>query len=213
MACLRLPPSVGDLATIARDAFGPGSCSRSQAKCLERCRENLPRGARPLYIFDLGARSVGLLRLELFGIPFDGVKAYLQKIGAPVPATLDEVSSCLSTGERPHLSFDLAPGGEILHRIGFETSFQKLPRSEPRWSEMLSRLATLGLCDQQNVDFLLAWGGQKKIVIRPREAGESGALKGHGVRVLSHIKASFRGQERVETKGYLFFHFLRFGEN
>ena len=208
LLCLRLPPDCGDLEPWVDAAF----VSRPDdgwRKTFGRCLEALPLGSRPLYLFDLGAREPGLLRLEIFGIPVEEVAAYLSRIGCPVPAHMEMATTCFSETERPHVSFDISPQGVLSDRVGLEVSFQRLPSRESGWHRLFERLCAQGLCRHEAAEVFFAWQGQD----RPRTAGElwpshPRLKRGHLVRVGSHVKLVLSAGKPPRAKGYILFQYL-----
>ena len=209
LSCLRLPPESGELSRWIEAAFGPRGGENGWRKTLERCRKALPRQSRALYLFDLSPRQAGCVRLEIFGIPTLEVAEYLGQIGVSAPVHLDRIANCLAACERPHLSFDISPQGEISDRFGLEVSFQRLPSREAGWRRLFERLCAEGLCQNEVAEFFFSWQGQD----RPRAAGDQWPThptlkRGHFVRVASHVKVVLMGRKPPSAKGYLLFQYL-----
>jgi hypothetical protein len=190
----------------------PALCGEALAaarrRLLDRYLEALPAGARVLYLFSLLGRPGEAVRIELFGLEPAAMAAYLRRAASPREAGLVEAAAPLvAGGGRFHLSFDI--GVEVLPRIGVECGFERQPRREPRWAELLDRLVAHRLADPAKRDAVLAWPGQDSLWTAPgRWPAAALGLGGHAVRGLSHLKLVLRPGRTPEAKAYLLFQHL-----
>lgn len=181
--------------------------SAGQRQLVRHCHEAIPAPAYLLYAFSLLARGRDAVRLEIFGLDPAGIVCYLESV-APETVPWVEGETALFEGvERIHLSLDL--GEEILPRIGIEGSFARLPRREPRWSELFERLVGRGLCDPGKRDAALAWAGSESFHTAPA-AWPAKAIGAGGFcfRKPSHVKVVCRPDQEPEAKIYLLFGYL-----
>ncbi len=180
---------------------------RAQAATLSRCLEKLPPGSRPQYLFDLAARCPGWVRLEIFGVAVPDMPGYLKSIGVRPPGWLEVLGPAGRESDRPHLSFDIGPAGEIGPRIGVEISYARLPSREPRWLELMNELTAAGLFDAGRRRLVHDWLGQWNRAT----AGylwPSTLHRGVAAQVLSHFKlAGPADASPPEAKGYLLFQY------
>jgi hypothetical protein len=186
-----------------------GPLTRWQREAAERCVQELPPSAQLLYAFSLLPRG-GDLRLEFYGLSPAEMPAYLESVEAPVSrADVVRAARPFTGAERTHLSLDLGPD-RIRPRIGIEGSFARQPAREPRWRQLLARLAHHGLCTTAQREALLAWPGWDSFwtapALWPRETAWTGAFC---VRYLSHLKVICRPGRPLQSKAYLAFHAYR----
>lgn len=190
----------------------PALCGEALAarrrRLLDRCLAALPAGARVLYLFSLLGRPGAAVRLEIFGLEPAAMAAYLRRAASPLEAELVEAAAPLVAGAgRYHLSLDL--GAEVTPRIGVECGFERQPRREPRWAELLDRWLAHRLADPAKRDAVLAWPGQENLWTTPgRWPAAAIGLGGHAVRGLSHLKLVLRPGRAPEAKAYLLFQHL-----
>ena len=85
--------------------FGGQIDRAAQAAALNRCVDMLPPAARTMYLFDLSARSIGWVRLEIVGVSVPEMPSYLDKIGVSPPRWLEVLGPAGRESDRPHLSF------------------------------------------------------------------------------------------------------------
>ncbi|HWM90070.1 MAG TPA: hypothetical protein VN493_04830 [Thermoanaerobaculia bacterium] len=165
-----------------------------QRRLIQLCHETIPAPAYLLYAFSLLPRGLDALRLEIFGLDPAGILAYLERVAPEAVPWVQDEAALFEGVERIHLSLDL--GEEILPRIGIEGSFARLPRREPRWSELFERLVGRGLCRPEKRDAALAWAGSERF------------QAGFCYHKLSHVKVICRPDRKLETKAYLLFGYL-----
>lgn len=168
----------------------------------------VPPPARLLYAFSLHSRPGNAVRLEILGLGPAESHAYLSLIAPHTLPTLSEIAPLLAGTENPHLSFDIGEAGEILPRIGLEGAFPTQPPREPRWAELLSRWADLGLCSPEKRDAVLAWPGQDSYWTAPDRWPAEAGIGGRLVRFLSHVKVAGQPGWPPEAKAYLGFQYL-----
>ncbi len=185
--------------------------SAARRHILDRCLEALPAGARVLYFFSLLGRPGEAVRIEIFGLDPAAMAAYLRQAASPREAELVDAAAPLVAGAgRYHLSLDV--GAEVAPRIGVECGFERQPRREPRWAELLDRLVAHRLADPAKRDAVLAWPGQDSPWTAPgRWPAAALGLGGHGVRGLSHLKLVLRPGRAPKAKAYLLFQHLPAG--
>lgn len=207
VVCLKLPKGDRDLGRWLASLPARSEVPKAQRATLELALEWLPGGARPMYLFDLSARSSGDVRLELLGLGAKESPGYLSRISAPIPAWLLELSECLDAGDRAHLSFDIKTDGSVAERIGFETSYRRQPSREAGWAELFEHLGSRGLVANDPWCWLSPWLGQDRKAtaegLWPNEV-ESGSL----ARTLSHVKVAGGSSGLPEVKIYLLFQWL-----
>ncbi len=204
--CARMPrdPARGWLLDTLLPALTGRPLPAERRRLLLACLDLLPSAARLLYVFDLGARGLDAVRLEVYGMEPAEILAFLR---ARVPATAPSAETVLplfADVERLHLSFDL--GDEILPRIGIEGSYPRQPSREPRWAAWIDRLAHEGLCTSAKREAVLAWPGYDTFWTAPRAwpVAEIGP-RGFCLRALSHLKVVCRPERPPEAKAYLVF--------
>ena len=171
-------------------------------ECFRACHRAIPEPGYPLYVFDLTPRGTDAVRLEIFGLDFDGVAACLRRIVPRIAGRVEEAVSVFADAERLHLSLDA--GEEVSPRIGLEGSFPRLPKREPRWVELFNRLVDRGLCTPGKRDAALAWPGYDSFWTAPeRWPTEAAGGGGFCVRLLSHLKVVSWPDREAEAKAYL----------
>jgi len=169
------------------------------------CIRAIPAPARVLYLFDLSARGSRAVRLEIIGLPPRETPAFLAGIAPHLADPVAAAAPLLAGAERPHLSFDVGPGG-IGPRAGLEGSFVKWPHREPRWRRLFDRLVDHGLCAPARRDAVFAWPGQETFWAAPgRWPAAAAGTQGVCVRALSHVKVVARAGQPPEAKVYLLF--------
>lgn len=166
-----------------------------QRELVERCHRAIPAPAYLLYAFSLLARGSDAVRLEIFGLDPAGIVSYLETVAPEAVPWIEGEAALFEGVERIHLSLDL--GEEILPRIGIEGSFARLPRRDPRWSELFERLVSRGLCNPEKRDAVLDWTGSA-----------SWPAGGFCFRKPSHVKIVCRPDRQPEAKAYLFAGYL-----
>lgn len=167
----------------------------------------LPAEARPLYLFDLGARGRPGLRCELAAEP-ESLPGWLAGLGATAQAkALHRMAAIWRGGDRPHVSLDF--DGGWLPRVGLENSFRGQPPGEDRWRRQLEALAAAGRASPEEAEALLAWPGVETPGAADWPAEEDGRpLPGWLVACLSHLKLAQKPGEPLEVKAYLLFQYL-----
>jgi hypothetical protein len=201
--CARLPAEADPawLADVLLPALTGEPVSLARRSLLLRCLAEIPSPACPLYLFGLLPREGNPVRLEIFGLDPDGIKSYLRRLAPGAAGRAAEAAALLAGVERLHLSFDL--GEEILPRIGIEGSFPKLPKREPRWAELFSRLVEHGLCAPEKRDAVLAWPGYDSFWTAPERWPAEVEPGGFCARGLSHVKLVSQPDRALEAKVYL----------
>jgi hypothetical protein len=206
VVCVKLPADVdsGWLFRTLLPALQGDPLSRGQRALILTCLEGLPRSAHLLYVFSLRARGSDAVRLEIFGMEPSRILDYLRRVAPRTVAAAQEITPCFEGVERLHLSFDV--GEEIRPRIGIEGSFPRQPRREPRWQELLGRLASRGLCATEKRTAVLTWPGYDSFWTAPAAwpIAQRGA-RGYCVRQLSHLKVACDPGGLTEAKAYLAF--------
>ena len=200
--CARLPQGV-DLEWIAASllpALHGERLGDAQRRLIQSCYDEIPEGASLLYVFSLLSRPGRLIRLEIFGLNPAAALAYMRRVAPHAVAPMAEVAPVFEGIDRPHLSFDI--GEEILPRVGLEGSFAS--QRDPRWTELLTRLAARGLCSSAEQDAILAWPGYDTFWTAPADWPlEQAGLQGFCVRSLSHVKVVVQPERAPEAKVYL----------
>jgi hypothetical protein len=213
LLCARLDRAVdaGWLTGSLLPALCGEALPAARRRILDRCLDALPSSARVLYVFSLLGRPGEAVRIELFGLEPAAMAAYLRRAAVPRAAGLVEAAAPLVAGaDRFHLSFDV--GAEVAPRIGVECGFERQPRREPRWTELLDRLVVRRLADPAKRDAVLAWPGQDSLWSAPgRWPAAALGLGGHTARGLSHLKLVLRPGRAPEAKAYLLFQHLPAG--
>ena len=178
-----------------------------QHRLVRRCHEAIPAPAYLLYAFSLLPRWSDAVRMEIFGLDPAAIVSYLESVAPEAVPWVEREAALFAGVERIHLSLDL--GEEILPRIGIEGSFVRLPRREPRWSELFERLVSRGLCEPGKRDAVLAWVGSESFRTAPA-AWPVGAVGTGGFcfRKPSHVKVVCRPDREPEAKAYLLFGYL-----
>ncbi len=206
VVCAKLPADIdsGWLLNTLLPALQGDPLSRGQRALILTCLGTLPDQARLLYAFSLRARGSDAVRLEIFGMEPSQMLAYLQSVAPRTAPAAADITPLFEGVERLHLSLDVAE--EVLPRIGIEGSFPRQPRREPRWQELLGRLASRGLCAAEKRAAVLAWTGYDTFWTAPaawpiRQRGASG----YCVRNLSHLKVACQPCRLTEAKAYLAF--------
>lgn len=212
LVCLRASANLESTRLFDRivpEIFGR-SASAAQRRAIDRCLDSAPGAARPLYVFDLSPRRPGRLRLELIGLDAGNARPFLRSIlPAETARRAEALLPWIADSDRPHFSFDIEADGSITDRVGFETSYVRLPHREPRWTRLFERLVDEGLCAPETRDALFAWPGQDRRArasdLWPRSMS---LAEGHLARVLSHVKLVTAADRPIEAKGYFLFRFL-----
>lgn len=203
--CAKLAAEAGSLWVV--DVLLPtlhgGPLAREQRELWLACQREISAPGRLLYAFSLRARGSDAIRMEIFGLGTEQILAYLGRVAPDTLPQVAQIVPLFEEVERLHLSFDLSPEGEVLPRVGIEGSFSRLPRREPRWSELFARLEERGLCDPGNREAALAWPGYDSFWTAP-ERWPVGA-QGFCIRSLSHVKVVCVPDRDPEAKVYLAF--------
>jgi hypothetical protein len=205
--CARLPrdlPPGGWLLDTLVPALTGRTLPAARRHLIEGCLELLPPSASLLYVFDLRARGIDAVRLEIFGLQPAEILTFLRhRIPRSVLAA-EAVLPLFAGVDRLHLSFDLAEA--ILPRVGIEGSFPRQPSREPGWAAFLDRLVQRGLSSSAKRDAVLAWPGYDTFWTAP-QGWPLAALgpRGFCLRALSHLKVVCRPEQPPEAKAYLVF--------
>lgn len=206
VVCAKLPADIdsGWLLSTLLPALLDDPLPRGQSERLLTCLDALPGSAHLLYVFSLRARGSDAVRLEIFGMEPSQILDYLRRVAPCMVPVAREITPCFEGVERLHFSFDV--GEEIRPRIGIEGSFPRQPRREPRWQELLGRLATRGLCAAEKRAAVLTWPGYDSFWTAPATwpIAQRGA-RGYCVRHLSHLKVACQPGGPTEAKVYLTF--------
>jgi len=207
--CARLerPCAAGWLTGTLLPALAGRRPTPAQGAALQDLVAALPRTARPLYLFSLQPRGAGEARLELFGPARQDVAPFVERIaGRAAARQVADPLRLLGDLERLHLSLDVGPAGEISPRIGLDGSYRRGPGKEPRWQALLDRLVEAELCTAAERDAILRWPGHDSFWTDPsRWPLPGGAIGGHAVRALSHVKLVTRPDTAPRAKVYLLF--------
>ncbi|HEX9671762.1 MAG TPA: hypothetical protein VGC93_19995 [Thermoanaerobaculia bacterium] len=204
VVCAKLPASaaptwiVDDLLPALQGHASTPERSRRVLACIQA----IHAPARLLYVFSLRARGSNAIRLEILGLPPEGIRSYLRSVAPHLVAPVAGAAELFAEAENIHLSYDV--GDTVLPRIGVEGSFPRLPRREPRWTALFDRLVARGLCTAEKRAAALAWPGYETFWTAPaawpvRETG----VHGFCFRGLSHVKVVWRPEHRPEAKVYL----------
>lgn len=203
--CAKLPADADPLWVV--DALLPTLHNRELARGQRdrwlSCQREIPAPGYLLYAFSLRARGSDAVRMEIFGLDAEQILDVLGRISPAAVPPAAEITPLFEEVERLHLSFDLSPDGGVLPRIGIEGSFPRLPRREPRWRELFTRLEERGLCDHGKREAALAWPGYDTFWTAP-ERWPAGA-QGFCIRSLSHVKVVCEPGREPEAKVYLAF--------
>jgi hypothetical protein len=142
--------------------------------------------------------------LEIFGMKPGQILGYLRGVAPRMVPAVAAIVPLFEGVERLHLSLDVAE--EVLPRIGIEGSFPRQPGREPRWQELLGRLASRGLCAAEKRTAVLTWPGYDSFWTAPAAwpITQRGA-RGYCVRHLSHLKVACQPDGLTEAKAYLAF--------
>jgi hypothetical protein len=206
VVCAKLPAGIdpGWLLDTLLPALQGDPLSRSQRDLIATCLDILPGSAHLLYVFSLRTRGSDAVRLEVFGMEPSQILEYLRRVAPRTVPEVREITPCFEGVERLHLSLDV--GEEIRPRIGIEGSFPRQPRREPRWQELLGRLASRGLCAAEKRTAVLTWPGYDSFWTAPAAwpIAQRGA-RGYCVRHLSHLKVACDPGGLTEAKAYLAF--------
>jgi len=174
--------------------------SAARTGLVRRCHGEIPEEGILLYVFGLLSRPENPVRMEIYGLDPAGALAYLNRVAPQSVPSLAEIAPLFEGIERPHLSFDI--GREILPRVGLEGSFAR--QREPRWTELLARLVTHGLCTPEEKDAILAWPGYDTFWTAAADWPlEQAGMRGFCVRNLSHVKVVAQPGRAPEAKVYL----------
>lgn len=202
VVCLEIARAADPVQVL--DAAFPALDAAQRALTL-RCLAEIPPPARLLYLFDLRARGTEAIRLEILGLAPDAASTFLARLAPPLAPAVADAAPLLAGAERPHLSFDIDPGG-IGPRAGMEGSFVRWPHREPRWRKLFDRLVERGLCAPEKRDAVFAWPGQETFWDAPgRWPAEAAGTRGVCVRALSHVKVAVRPDHAPGAKVYLLF--------
>ncbi len=176
--------------------------SAAQAGLVRRCHGQLPGEASLLYVFSLLSRPGCPVRMELFGLDPDAAVAYLGHVAPHTVPGLAGIAPLFAGVDRPHLSFDVGDGREILPRVGLEGSFAR--QRDPRWAEFLARLVAHGLCTPEESSAIESWVGYDSFWTAAADWPlEQAGARGFCVRALSHVKVAARPGRVPEAKVYL----------
>lgn len=200
--CARLPrhAAPGWVAETLLPALSGERLSPVQDGLVRRCHGEIPGEGSLLYVFSLLSRPGQPVRMELFGLDPDAAIAYLHRVAPHTALSLTEIAPIFSGVDRPHLSFDI--GHEILPRVGLEGSFAR--QREPRWADLLDRLAARGLCTPAEREAIEAWPGYDSFWTAAADWPlESAGPRGFCARALSHVKVVAQPGRAPEAKAYL----------
>jgi hypothetical protein len=183
-------------------------------RTLRACLEALPGGA---WVRNLGlmlARPTDALRIEIKELPFDALRAFLDRVGWPGPS--GEAHAALSPtallAPTPWMMVSLDVGPSIGPRLGLECFAPMGPEWSPRWTRLLDYLVSAGLCVPAKRAALLTWcgwahepDGDAASPERLAPLSELVGLPARGVYVpgISHVKLSYQPGRPLEAKAYL----------
>lgn len=183
-------------------------------KNFKSCYSLLPEEAEITHLGLMSSRAVKTIRVNLKGIPIQGLGKYLQRIGWPGQCHHFESIVHDIAGYIDHHTITLDIGETISPRIGMECFFNQQPSLEPRWFAFLDSLVERGICTPQKRDALLAWPGMTQKSEQPEAWPEdlywNDLLLGSDAyslfwRSISLIKIVYQAHRPLSAKGYLAF--------
>jgi hypothetical protein len=205
-----LPSAAAGLAPGAPDALTSGLFAAlaghptpaARRARLRRCLEQLPAGARLLYVFAMSSRPGRPSRIEIGGLAFDQLRSYLGRVAGSEAASRSTGLEELCRGAEPHhLAIDVSD--EVAPRFGIDCSFRRLPHRDERWRGLLDGLVAAGLCHPGEREALLAWTGYDTFRTGFADWPASADLSCAVVRALSHVKLVSTAGRPPEAKVYL----------
>ena len=172
---LEVGPRVGNvvaaqLALAMIPGLAAAPISTSGRRAFAACVESLPPGARVSQVGTMLSRSVAALRLCVSCPEPSAIPAYLGSLGTPgLPALAERILAAAPVaGER--LKVDLDIFDSVRPRVGIEyavpDSRQLDGHQEPRWRQLLDRLADACLCTPAKRDAVLEWSGAVRVKFR-----------------------------------------------
>lgn len=178
---------------------------QTQDQLIRHCLKEIPDGWRVLYAFSLRPRHEDTVRLELYGEDASCMGPYLRRIGmADAADRIESLSRLYQECDRYHLSFDVEE--EISSRIGVEYAYERQPRREPRWEDLLDRLVKRSLCRPEKKTIMM-WVGQDSLWTAsstwPLAKQDRTVASRYFVRGFSHLKVSHLYKSICESKIYL----------
>jgi hypothetical protein len=177
--------------------------SPSGRRAFAACVENLPPDASISQVGTMLSRSVAALRLCASGLEPSAIPAYLGSLGTPgLPGLAERILAAAPVaGER--LKVDLDIFDSVRPRVGIEyavpDSRQLDGQQEPRWHQLLDRLADAGLCTPAKRDAVLEWSGAVRVKF-PHRPQPVTAFRG-----ISHAKVEADAEGRLGAKAYVGF--------
>ena len=179
---------------------------------LAGCFTHLPA---PANLFSIGlmlARRYDRARVCIGRLPPAHLISYLQDVGWPgLLHEIEELTAHLSPlVDEYGLALDVGEG--ITAKLGIECYlYETNPQKEPRWSQLLDYLVSLGQCAPEKKEALLRWPGRHLHGLSPAEAAELRTaadslpprLQNLLTRRISHLKLVLEPGRPPETKGYL----------
>jgi hypothetical protein len=175
---------------------------------LRRCFEPLPPAASIFQVGVMNARPSRYVRICVALHNLRTALAYLQAVG--FPGDLDAVHRRLAWLRRHSslLRFNLDLAEDVAPKLGIEC-YQRGPRLERRWQELLAALCREGACAPEKAEALLAYTGES----RPEDDWPEGLTQTSAwlgprvrpvlVRTLHHVKVVLPPEGGLEAKAYL----------
>jgi hypothetical protein len=177
----------------------------------------LPAQASVRHVGLMLARPTDALRLVVNDLPFDSLRAFLDRVGWP--GASDEAHAALSPAAllaaTPKMMLSLDVGPRIGPRVGLEFSVPAGPEWSSGRAAFLDYLVAEGLCVPAKRAALVAWEGWAHEpdgdAASPEQLAPLSGLVGlpaRGVFVpeLSHVKVSYQPDRPLEAKAYLAVH-------
>jgi hypothetical protein len=203
------------LAAVIGRLADAANLARTQSS-LRACVAALPNGASIQFIGAMRSRAGGALRVNVSGLPAGQIPDYLIAAGWPHPvAPLRPILIALAD-RSDDLALCLDITDRLLPRIGIECVLREQPSHEPRWSQLLAYLTSLGACTIAKAGALLTWTGD---ILEPQAGTRWPANLFWGdqllgtravstfYRYVSHTKVVYQPEQPIEAKAYLgFFH-------
>jgi hypothetical protein len=205
-------------ADISGDALAPvaaalrgASLPPPQQDLFAESLDAVPDGATLLYLFGLGARGSGAIRVEIAGLDAFAMGRYLARLDAPARGAVAAVAPLIDLSGRTHLSVEVGDRpARILPRTGVELSFQGLAGREPGWERLLDALVERNLATPEQCRGLSRWVGQSTFWSDPATwPADEWGLQGAIARCLSHVKLICRPDRPPEAKAYLLYQFVK----